>query len=200
MPGNELIFPETVIYLELPPSSHGHCVLVCWELERAWWPPVAAFKTVQKQLLPVDWQSQKPRQGAALANPSVNKHMKQATLLWPMVFKQLVTAAHALVTKFKHCESDWLLHKLLTPMLWAVAMVPLMLVITSVHADARLIYFHQLLLQFLCPRITCGWFCRRSTWLLAAFLNQTWVKCTSLDSSRCVVYSGIRFRMIRAAI
>ena len=107
--------PETVIYLELPPSSHGHCILFCWELERAWWPPVAAFKTVQKQLLPVDWQSQKPRQGAALANPSVNKHMKQATLLWPMVFKQLVTAAHALVTKFKHCESDWLIFNSINP-------------------------------------------------------------------------------------
>ena len=30
-------------------------------------------------------------------------------------------------------------------------------------------------------------------------LTQTWVKCTSLDSSRCVVYSGITFKAIRAA-
>ena len=30
-------------------------------------------------------------------------------------------------------------------------------------------------------------------------LSQTWVKCTSLDSSRCVVYSGIRFKAIWAA-
>ena len=29
---------------------------------------------------------------------------------------------------------------------------------------------------------------------LQLLLSQTWVKCTSLDSSRCVVYSGIRFR------
>ena len=29
-------------------------------------------------------------------------------------------------------------------------------------------------------------------------LTQTWVMCTSLDSSRCVVYSGIRFKAIRA--
>ena len=29
--------------------------------------------------------------------------------------------------------------------------------------------------------------------------TQTWVKCASLDSSRCVVYSGIRFKAIRAA-
>ena len=29
--------------------------------------------------------------------------------------------------------------------------------------------------------------------------TQTWVKCTSLDSSRCVVYYGIRLKVIRAA-
>ena len=29
--------------------------------------------------------------------------------------------------------------------------------------------------------------------------TQTWVKCTSLDSSRCIVYSGIRFKVIRDA-
>ena len=34
---------------------------------------------------------------------------------------------------------------------------------------------------------------------LQLFLTQTWVKCTSLDSSRCVVYSGIRIEAIRAA-
>ena len=34
---------------------------------------------------------------------------------------------------------------------------------------------------------------------LQLLLTQTWVKCTSLDSSRCVVYSGIRFKAIRAA-
>ena len=34
---------------------------------------------------------------------------------------------------------------------------------------------------------------------LQPFLAQTWVKCTLLDSSRCVVYSGIRFKPIRAA-
>ena len=30
-------------------------------------------------------------------------------------------------------------------------------------------------------------------------LTQTWVKCTSLDFSRCVVYSGIKIAAIRAA-
>ena len=34
---------------------------------------------------------------------------------------------------------------------------------------------------------------------LQLLLIQTWVKCTSLDSSRWVVYSGIRFKAIRAA-
>ena len=29
--------------------------------------------------------------------------------------------------------------------------------------------------------------------------TQTWVKCTSLDSLRCVVYSGIKFEAIWAA-
>ena len=52
-----------------------------------------------------------------------------------MVFRQLTTDAHAPVTNPKHCRSDWLLHKLLTPMLWTV---PPVLVVTSVHADARL--------------------------------------------------------------
>ena len=65
----------------------------------------------------------------------INKRLKQATLR-RMVLKQLVTDAHAPVTNFKHCESDWLLHKLLTSMFWMVAMVPPVLVITPVHAGA----------------------------------------------------------------
>ena len=34
---------------------------------------------------------------------------------------------------------------------------------------------------------------------LQVLLTQIWVKCTSLDALTCVVYSGIRFRAIRAA-
>ena len=34
---------------------------------------------------------------------------------------------------------------------------------------------------------------------LQLLLTQTWVKCTLLNSSRCVVYSGIRFKAIRPA-
>ena len=34
---------------------------------------------------------------------------------------------------------------------------------------------------------------------LQLILTKTWVKCTSLDSSRCVVNSGIRFKAIQAA-
>ena len=51
-----------------------------------------------------------------------------------------------------------------------------------------------------CPRISRGWFCRRSTWLLADSSHSNLVKCTPLDSLRCSVYSGCtRFRAIRAA-
>ena len=53
-----------------------------------------------------------------------------------MVFRQLATDARAPVTTSNHCGSDWLLHKLLTSMFWTVAMVPPVLVITSVHAGA----------------------------------------------------------------
>ena len=34
---------------------------------------------------------------------------------------------------------------------------------------------------------------------LQLLLTQTWVKCTSLDSSKCVIYSGIRVMAIPAA-
>ena len=50
-----------------------------------------------------------------------------------------------------------------------------------------------------CPRIIRGWFFSHSTWLLAASSDSNLVWCVSLDSSRCVVYSDIRFRAIRAA-
>ena len=50
-----------------------------------------------------------------------------------MVFRQLATDACAPVINAKHCGPDWLLHKLLTPMLWTVAMPPPVLVVTSVH-------------------------------------------------------------------
>ena len=73
-------------------------------------------------------------QRTTLSN-SANKRGKQATLR-PMVFRQLATDAHAPVTNFKHCGSDWLLHKLLTSIVWTVAMVPPVLVITSVRAGA----------------------------------------------------------------
>ena len=52
------------------------------------------------------------------------------------MFRQLATDARAHSTNFKHCGSDWLLHKLLTSMFWAVALVPPVLVITSVHTGA----------------------------------------------------------------
>ena len=92
------------------------------------------FKTV---FLREGWQSHKPcaRQRVALANPPANKRVKQAKLR-AMVFRQLATDARAPVTNVKLCWSDWLLHKRLTSMLWTVAMVPPVLVITSVHADA----------------------------------------------------------------
>ena len=74
-------------------------------------------------------------QRAALANPSANKRMKPATLR-PMVFRQLATDALVPVTNFKHRGPDYLLHKLLTSMFWTAAMVPPVLVIMPVHANA----------------------------------------------------------------
>ena len=66
----------------------------------------------------------------------------------------------------------------------------------------RFIYFRQPLLQFLCPKISRGWFRFvdvQPGFFLQLLLTHTWVKCTSIDSSRCVVSSGIRFKAIRAA-
>ena len=77
-------------------------------------------------------------------------------------------------------------------------MVPPVLV-TSVHADAPTHILPSAMLQFLCRKISCGWFCRHSTWLLAASSDSNLGGCISLDSSRCVVYSGIRFKPIQAA-
>ena len=80
-------------------------------------PPVAEFPKVAKTVLArgfaeshklCAWQ-RRPYQTCL----PINKRLKQATLR-RMVLKQLVTDAHAPVTNFKHCESDWLLHKLLT--------------------------------------------------------------------------------------
>ena len=53
-----------------------------------------------------------------------------------MVFRQLATDARAPVANFKHCGSDWLLHKLLTSMFWTVAMVVPGLVIMVILAGA----------------------------------------------------------------
>ena len=50
-----------------------------------------------------------------------------------------------------------------------------------------------------CSRISRGLFCRHSTLQLAASSDSNLVKCTSLDFSSCVVYSGIGFMAIRAA-
>ena len=75
-----------------------------------------------------------------------------------------------------------------------------MFVITSVHADAptptsvRYCYnFHVL--------VTVGvGFLGVQPGFLQLLPTQTWVKCASLDSPRCVVYSGVKFKAIRASI
>ena len=99
-----------------------------------WW---LSFQKLQQQFWREGWQSHKlcTRQRMALSNSSAHKRVKQATLR-PIVFKQLATDARAPGTNFKHCGSDWLLHKLLTYMFWTVAMVPPVLVITPVHTGA----------------------------------------------------------------
>ena len=53
--------------------------------------------------------------------------------------------------------------------------------------------------SFLTLRGVSNQFGEVQTGFLQLLLTQTWMKCTSLDSTRCVVYSGIRFKAIRAS-
>ena len=50
-----------------------------------------------------------------------------------------------------------------------------------------------------CPSINRSWFVEVQPGFLQVLLTQTWVKCTALNSSRCAVYSGVRFKAIWAA-
>ena len=50
--------------------------------------------------------------------------------------------------------------------------------------------------RFCALRAIAGHFGEVQPGFLQLLLTQTWVKCTSLDSSRCVVYSGIRVKAI----
>ena len=85
-------------------------------------------------------------------------------------------------------------------MLWTVAMVSPVLVVTSVHADApvELLGPATIVCHDTRKAIAVGFVDVQPGFLLL-LLTQTWVKCTSLDFSRCVVYSGIKFKAIRAA-
>ena len=120
---------------------------------------------------------------AILSNSSANKRVKQATLQ-PMVFRQPATDARAPVTNSEHCGSDWLLHKLLTA--WCSCWCPNQY--TSVSHYYNFYAQGSVAVGFVDIQAGC----------LQLLLTQTWVKCTSLDSSRCAVYSGIRFKAIRA--
>ena len=104
-----------------------------------------------------------------------------------MVFRQLATDARAHSTNFKHCGSDWLLHKLLTSIVWTVAMVLPMLVITSVRAGAPTFISYCYNVFYAQGAVAVG-FADVQPGFLQLLLTQTWAKCTSLDSSRCVVY------------
>ena len=117
-----------------------------------------------------------------------------------MVFRQLSTNARAPITNSKHCGSGWLLHNLLTSMLWTVAMVSPVLVVTSVHADApvELLGPATIVCHDTRKAIAVG-FVNVQPGFLQLLLTQSWVKCTSVDSSRCVVYSGVIFKAIQAA-
>ena len=92
---------------------------------------------------------------------------RQATLR-PIVFRQLATEARAPGSNSKHCGSDWLLRKLLTPCSGRLQWYHLCLSWRLFMPVPLFTYFRQPLLQFLCPKISRGWFCRRSTRLLAA--------------------------------
>ena len=163
-------------------------------------------KTLQKQFfLWNGWQSLKPctRQRVALANPSANKRVKQSRLR-PMVFRQLATDARAPVTNSKHCGSD-AMHLIscctscLLLFFWTIAAAPPVLVVMSVHAEVLTHTFDRHCYNFHTLVSILVGFVEVQPGFLQLFLNQTWVKCTSLDSSRCVVYFGIRFHSIWAA-
>ena len=80
-------------------------------------------------------------------------------------------------------------------------MVTSVLVVTSIHADAPTYILPSAIAcyRFCALKGIAGHFGEVQPGFLQLLLTQTWVKCTSLDSSRCVVYSDIRFKAIRAA-
>ena len=74
-----------------------------------------------------------------------------------------------------------------------------MLVVTSVHADdaPTHIPLRQPLLQFPSPRISRDWFCRRSTWLLAASSDSNFGEVYIIEFLKvCSLLSGIRCKAI----
>ena len=83
-------------------------------------------------------------------------------------------------------------------MLWTVAIAPPVLVVTSVHADALTQVLPSVIATISMQKSGVVGFVDVHPGFLQLLLTQTWVKCTSLNSSRCVVYSGIRFKAIRA--
>ena len=106
----------------------------------------------------------------------------------------------ARLTKSKPCGADWLLHNLLTSIFWTVAMVP--------HVTCRNVCscwrpgsapWTVAIVLYDTRRATAAGFVEVQPGFLQLLLTQTWVKRTALDSSRCVVYIGIKFKAIRAA-
>ena len=116
-------------------------------------------KALCKQVLRENWQRRKPRtkQWKTLINPSAKKSVKQA-VLWPMVFRQLATAAHA-----PYRKED------LRRFIGASCRI------RDIHVY---IYFRLPLLQFLCTNVCRCRFCRCSAWLFV----------TSSDSNLGKVY------------
>ena len=75
-----------------------------------------------------------------------------------------------------------------------------MLVLTFVNTDAPTYRLPSAIATgFFALVAIAGHYGEIKSGFLQLHLIQTWVKCISLDSSRCVVYSGIRFKAIRAA-
>ena len=160
------------------------------------------FKTLQKQFRTRGLAEPQTMSTEALENPSANKRAKQATI-WPMVFRQLATDARALGTNSKHCGSDAMrligccidcLHFLddISGTARSCRDVCSCWSLDTYTSDRHCYNFHVL------ASIAVG-FVEAQPGFLQLFLTQTLVKCTSLDSSRCVAYSGIRFMVIWAA-
>ena len=114
------------------------------------------------------WLSFQKRFGGRVGKATDYAHDNGRSYQTCLPMNALATDARAPVTNSKHCGSDWLLHKLLTSMFWTVAMVPPVIVITSIHAGTPTHILLSAIATISMPKDQSWLVCRRLTWLLAA--------------------------------